>query len=334
MPTEVKLWQIEDDKPQPIPQDTLDLESRLENWIRDDIGLVNDGLLVIGQQIETDYGGVVDLLAIDSLGNLVILELKKDRTPRDIVAQTLDYASWVQGLGLEEVERLTSDFFNEEKALEQAFQEKFDSTLPEIVNEGHRMYVVASSLDSATERIIEYLSETHGVDINAATFAYFQAPGGAEMIGRSMLLDEQTVQTRSETRRTTKRRRSATQDELREIARENDVVELWDRVLAEIRPMVNSATRSQSTISLNIANQSMLSIVPGFSSVDNGLVLRLRDNIIAEHFGVSEDEILYVCGPAVETRPGWSWEGERFFDDERLDRFIELLRNANSRVAD
>ena len=42
------------------------------------------------------------------------------------------------------------------------------------------MYIVASSLDSSTERIVGYLSETHGVDINVATFAYFDV-GGQEM---------------------------------------------------------------------------------------------------------------------------------------------------------
>ena len=82
MPTEIKLWQIEDNKPKHIQQGRLDLESRLEDWLRDDIGLVNNGLLVIGQQVPTEHTGDIDLLAIDSDANLVILELKGDRTPR------------------------------------------------------------------------------------------------------------------------------------------------------------------------------------------------------------------------------------------------------------
>jgi RecB family endonuclease NucS len=41
------------------------------------------------------------VLGLDSEGVLHILELKRDRTPRDVVAQALDYASWVQELGNE-----------------------------------------------------------------------------------------------------------------------------------------------------------------------------------------------------------------------------------------
>ena len=32
-----------------------------------------------------------------------IIELKRDRTPRDVVAQALDYASWVRGLHYEDI---------------------------------------------------------------------------------------------------------------------------------------------------------------------------------------------------------------------------------------
>ena len=218
MPTEIKLWRIEDDTPKPVDQDKLDLESRLENWIREDIGLVNDDLLVIGQQVPTEHTGDIDLLAIDPDANLVILELKRDRTPRDIVAQILDYASYVQNLGLSDIEEIASnsDFLNG-KGLGQAFRDKFGEELPEFVNQVHRMYIVASALDSATERIVEYLSETHGVDINVATFVYFNVRG-QEMVGRSMLLEEEAVQNRAATRVGARRMLSPTMAEFRAIA--------------------------------------------------------------------------------------------------------------------
>ena len=39
-----------------------------------------------------------DLLGIDSEGNLVIVELKRDKAPREVVAQLLEYAAWANEL--------------------------------------------------------------------------------------------------------------------------------------------------------------------------------------------------------------------------------------------
>jgi hypothetical protein len=234
--SEIRLWKIENDSPKLIEQSTLDLEARLEQWLRQGIGMIND-----------------DLLAIDSVGNLVVLELKRDRTPRDIVAQTLDYASWINELGLMQIEEISADFFGDDETLEQAFSQKFNVDLPELVNKSHRMYIVASSLDSSTERIVEYLSETHGVDINVATFDYFKTSGGEELLGRSFLLDEQEVQLRSQNMNApTKRRRNATLQELRETAQEKGVLALFDKAYDELRPLCNGSSNSQSTVSINV----------------------------------------------------------------------------------
>jgi hypothetical protein len=150
MPTEIRLWRVENERPQSIPQQKLDLEGRIENWIRDDIELINGDFLIIGQQVPTAYGGFIDLLAIDRVGNLVILELKRDKTPRDVVAQVLDYASWVQNLGHDEIQSIANAFLKSE-TLEDAFRNRFQTDLPDVLNERHRMYVVASSLDSAKD---------------------------------------------------------------------------------------------------------------------------------------------------------------------------------------
>ena len=309
MSSEIRLWKIEDDSPRPIDQSTLNLEARLEKWLRQDIGMVNDNLLIIGQQVSTAYGGIIDLLAIDSVGNLVILELKRDRTPRDIVAQTLDYASWVKGLGHRQVEEIATAFPEDGMTLEQAFVERFNADLPEVVNESHRMYIVASSLDPATERIVEYLSETHDVDINVATFAYFKTPEDEELVGRSFLLDEQEVQRRSQSRNApTRRRRNATLQELRELAEEKGALALFDRACDELRPLCNRSATSQSTVSMQVridnSYPTALSIVPEWSSFEAGLVMRLRDDVITQHFSVPESRLQEVCGESVDSIPG------------------------------
>jgi len=219
MPTEIKLWQIDNEQPCFVPRQKLDLEARIEDWLRKDITLVSNDLLVIGQQLDTAYGGVIDLLAIDPVGNLVILELKRDKTPRDIVAQCLDYASWVKDLTHDSIHEFANAFLKD-RTLDQAFQETFHTDLPDVLNERHRIYIVASSLDSATERIVRYLSETHNVDINVATFAYFKT-ADHEFLGRSLLLDESEVQTRAESK--SKRTPPRSWEELQRFAEENGV---------------------------------------------------------------------------------------------------------------
>ena len=49
--------------------------------------------MIIGRQINTAFGKYIDIQAMNSEGNLVVIELKRNRTPREVVAQTLDYAS-------------------------------------------------------------------------------------------------------------------------------------------------------------------------------------------------------------------------------------------------
>lgn len=105
MPVEVGLWRV-DDRPQRIRPAAMPLEAKLEQLILDDPEILEARLLLLGRQVPTKYGKYIDLLGLDSEGVLHILELKRDRTPRDVVAQALDYASWVQELGNEDVRNI------------------------------------------------------------------------------------------------------------------------------------------------------------------------------------------------------------------------------------
>jgi RecB family endonuclease NucS len=64
-----------------------------------DPSMLGIDVLLVGRQVTTASYGRIDLLAIDDEANLVVLELKRNKTPREIVAQALDYASWVSGNG-------------------------------------------------------------------------------------------------------------------------------------------------------------------------------------------------------------------------------------------
>jgi RecB family endonuclease NucS len=80
MPFEHALWRI-DSSLNHLSSAVLESEAVLEDYIHDDVSILNDGWLVIGRQIHTDHGGIIDLLAIDQSGALVVIELKRDMTP-------------------------------------------------------------------------------------------------------------------------------------------------------------------------------------------------------------------------------------------------------------
>src|SRR3546814_13419691 len=54
--------------------------------------------MLIGSQKHTGFGDRIDLLAIAPDASLVQIERKRDPTPREVVAQALDYAAWVEQL--------------------------------------------------------------------------------------------------------------------------------------------------------------------------------------------------------------------------------------------
>ena len=153
-------------------------------------------LLIIGRQVQTGYGGYIDLLAVDAEGRVHVLELKRDRTPRDAVAQALDYGSWVAGLSLEDLEQIHLDHQGGETDLGDAFAERFGSPLPDVVNADQQFTIIASELDPTSYRIVEFLAESYGVPINAVFFSHF-SDDGREYLARTWLLEPQQTEAKA-----------------------------------------------------------------------------------------------------------------------------------------
>ena len=193
MPIEVGIWKV-DEEVKRINFTPIESESKLEEILEKDISILSENLLLIGRQIPTDYGKFIDILAVDEEGDLFIIELKKQRTPRDVVAQVIDYASWIQTLSYGDIVHLFEE--RHEKPLEEAFAEKFDAPLPDEINKSHQMIIVSAELDYGTERIIQYLSSNFDVPINAVFFRYFKE-GHNEFITRSWLIDPTIIDEKS-----------------------------------------------------------------------------------------------------------------------------------------
>src|SRR3989475_7507444 len=127
MPIRTALWKV-GPQPQPLAESSLTREQLLEDMIVTAPHLLSDEWMLIGRQEDTGFGGRIDLLAIAPDGSLVLIELKRNRTPREVVAQTLDYASWVAKLPPEEIAGIYARF-KPGRSLKADFRERFGQDL-------------------------------------------------------------------------------------------------------------------------------------------------------------------------------------------------------------
>jgi hypothetical protein len=180
------LWKVSI-QPEPLGEALLANERLLEDMIVADARLLSDEWMIIGRQEDTGFGGRIDLLAIAPDGTLVLIEIKRDRTPREVVAQALDYASWVQTLHSDDIAAIYGRFAPG-RNLSDDFRSRFAQALDEdTLNQNHQIVIVAGSLDDSTERIIGYLSE-RDISINVLCFQVFKY-GEEQFISRAWLLD-------------------------------------------------------------------------------------------------------------------------------------------------
>ncbi len=191
MPIQHAIWQV-GLQPLPLSNSRLVSEQLLEDMIVRDPRILSNEWMLIGRQEITGFGGRIDLLAITPDGSLVLIELKRDRTPREIVAQALDYASWVQALKAEQIVQIYSRF-NQGASLEAAFHQRYGFALDEdALNKSHQIIIAASELDPSTERIVAYLNE-RDIPINVLFFQVFQH-GEHQLLSRTWLIDPSETQ--------------------------------------------------------------------------------------------------------------------------------------------
>jgi hypothetical protein len=186
MPIRTAIWKVSP-QPEPLAESSLAKEQLLEDMIVADPRVLSDEWMLIGRQEDNGFGGRIDLLAIAPDGSLVLIELKRSRTPREVVAQALDYAGWVEKLRAEEIAAIYSRFAPGHN-LTQEFRLRFGQDLDEeTLNQSHQIIIVASSLDDSTERIVAYLSD-RDVPINVLCFQVFTL-GSEQLLSRAWLLD-------------------------------------------------------------------------------------------------------------------------------------------------
>ncbi|MET1077052.1 MAG: endonuclease NucS domain-containing protein [Pseudomonas sp.] len=186
MPIKTQIWTV-GVQPAPLRPAQLASEQLLEEMIVAAPALLSDDWMLIGRQESTNHGGRIDLLAMAPDASLVLVELKRNRTPREVVAQALDYASWVEHLAAEDIAAIYQRF-KPTGDLAADFRARFGQPLNvEELNQSHQIVIVAAELDASSERIVAYLNE-RDIAINVLCFQVFHL-GEQPLISRTWLVD-------------------------------------------------------------------------------------------------------------------------------------------------
>lgn len=186
MPIHHSIWRV-GETPEPLPETQIVSEAMLEKMIVAAPRILSPEWMIIGQQEETGHGGRIDLLALAPDGTVILIELKRGRTPRDVVAQAIDYAVWAEGLDAQALASIYGRFSNG-GGLAAAFLARFGQPLDEAtLNQSHQIVIVAAELDASTERIVGYLNE-RDIAINVMCFQVFDH-GAGQLLSRAWLLD-------------------------------------------------------------------------------------------------------------------------------------------------
>jgi uncharacterized protein YeaO (DUF488 family) len=188
VPIQQAIWRLGAES-QRLRPSKLSSEKALEDFIAQDPEILSPNWMLIGRQVQTDYRGFVDLIALQPDGTPVIIELKKERTPREVLAQTLDYASWVEELTPGRLQTMYERFTgNSQVNLNADFEKRFGSELQEeALGRDHLMVIVATELDNSTERIVKFLAKRN-LNINVLFFQVFEDELG-QLLSRAWLVD-------------------------------------------------------------------------------------------------------------------------------------------------
>ncbi len=94
----------------------------LQEWIAKNPESIGESLLIIQKEFAgfDDTNERLDLLALDKKGNLVVIENKLDDTGRDVVWQSLKYASYCSSLTSQDIENIFNDYLKKQGSKESA----------------------------------------------------------------------------------------------------------------------------------------------------------------------------------------------------------------------
>ena len=184
MTDEIKIWAIdgssEANKVTELePTNRTETEQMLEDTLVANPEMLMPGLTLVGRQTPT-AGGPLDLLGVDSSGQLVVFELKRETLTRDAVTQIIDYASSLESLSDDDLAaQIAGQSGKNGIGPIDDFEEWYSQRFPDQQLDSLKpvqMMLVGLGADKNATRMVDFLTK-RGVDISLLTFHGYSHAG-------------------------------------------------------------------------------------------------------------------------------------------------------------
>lgn len=150
-------------------QKEIEIEEFLERHPR----VLDEDIFIIGRQVPTSTKTRIDLMGLDRDGNVVIIEVKKGMSARDVVSQILEYGVWAENIQYEDLNRIAKEgYLDKYQDLYKKYETEFKA-IPEPFNQNQRLYIVSEKIDKKIEEICRYL-RVRGIDIKCVELNFYQ----------------------------------------------------------------------------------------------------------------------------------------------------------------
>lgn len=141
----------------------------IEEWIRKDPTILNEELLIIAHEYDKfEVNERLDLLALDKEGELVIIELKRDKTGSDVDFQALKYCSYCSTFTPTDIIEVYKGYLDKFKIEKDALESIMDfleveneDLLNGILNRGQRIIIVGKEIDKRILSVSAWLSNNN-----------------------------------------------------------------------------------------------------------------------------------------------------------------------------
>ncbi|VAW38394.1 hypothetical protein MNBD_CHLOROFLEXI01-3305 [hydrothermal vent metagenome] len=144
----------------------------LQEWIEKTPSVLDDDLLVIGKELVLPSGIRLDLLAVDRQANLVVIELKRDSSGRDVEWQSIKYASYCSNFLADELFEHYATYLGEDADDARDSIESFIETELNELNNNQRIILVAQNFHSDVVSAVLWLRD-YGLEIKCVRLRPF-----------------------------------------------------------------------------------------------------------------------------------------------------------------